>query len=158
MKYILILTAVLSLNSCVSIGITSQGSSNKNKATNTIADDKAAIIQVMKDQEIAWSNNDLEGFMQGYIKSDSLKFYGKNGLTKGWQQTLNNYKRGYPTKEHSGTLTFEIDDISPIENNSYWVMGRFFLKRKVGDTNGNFLIIFKNIEGQWKIVADISCG
>jgi hypothetical protein len=125
---------------------------------NTEASDKTAILKVMKDQEIAWSQNDLEGFMQGYIKSDSLKFYGKSGLTKGWQQTLDNYKKGYPTKEHSGTLTFTVNDISKIENSSYWVMGEYFLSRTVGDANGVFMIIFKEIDGAWKIVADMSCG
>ena len=127
------------------------------KKTN-LEEDKAAILKVMKDQEIAWSHNDLEGFMKGYIKSDSLKFFGKSGLTKGWQQTLDNYKKGYPTQDHSGTLTFEITDISPIENQSYWVMGNYFLSRNVGDANGVFLVIFKKIEGEWKIVADMSCG
>jgi len=126
--------------------------------TQKEAQDKAAILKVMKDQEIAWSNNDLEGFMKGYIKSDSLKFYGKSGLTKGWQQTLDNYKKGYPTKQHSGTLTFTINDISKIENDSYWVMGEYFLSREVADANGVFMIIFKNMDGSWKIVADMSCG
>ena len=125
-------------------------------AQTQVEKDKEAILNVMKAQEKAWSQNDLEGFMQGYWKSDSLKFYGSRGLTKGWQQTLDNYKKGYPTKDHSGTLRFEIDDISPIENNSYWVMGRYYLQRKVGDANGNFLIIFKKIDGEWKIVADMS--
>ena len=138
MKKILLL---LSISICVSC--TAQ--------QTTTAEDKAAIIKVMKTQEKAWSQNDLEGFMQGYWKSDSLKFYGSRGLTKGWQQTLDNYKKGYPTKDHSGKLTFKIDDISKIETNSYWVMGRYFLKRKVGDANGNFLIIFKKINGEWKI-------
>lgn len=128
---------------------------NGNAQTNEITD-KEAILTVMKLQEQAWSNNDLEGFMQGYWKSDSLKFYGSGGLTKGWQQTLDNYKKGYPTKEHSGTLTFAIDDISKIEKGSYFVMGRYYLTRKVGDANGNFLIIFKRIDGDWKIVADMS--
>ncbi len=120
-------------------------------------EDKVAIQSVMALQEKAWSNNDLEGFMQGYWKSDSLKFYGSSGLTKGWQQTLDNYKKGYPTKEHSGTLTFKINDISKIDEGSYWVMGEYFLKRSVGDANGVFIIIFKKIDGEWKIVADMSC-
>lgn len=158
MKYFLIILTLITINSCISIGVNSQGSSNKNKTTTTIKEDKQAILAVMKAQEIAWSQNDLEGFMQGYIKSDSLKFYGKSGLTKGWQQTLDNYKKGYPTKEHSGTLTFKVNDISPIEEGSYWVMGEYYLSRKVGDANGVFMIIFKKIEGQWKIVADMSCG
>ena len=48
--------------------------------------------------------------------------------------------------------------ISKIENDSYWVMGEYFLSREVGDANGVFMIIFKNILGSWKIVADMSCG
>lgn len=120
-------------------------------------EDKAAILSVMDLQEKAWSNNDLEGFMQGYWKSDSLKFYGSSGLTKGWQQTLDNYKKGYPTKEHSGTLNFTISDISKIDEGSYWVMGEYHLKRSVGDANGVFIIIFKKIDGEWKIIADMSC-
>jgi hypothetical protein len=119
--------------------------------------DKEAILSVMKLQEKAWSANDLEGFMQGYWKNDSLKFYGSRGLTRGWQQTLDNYKKGYPTKEHSGTLHFKINDISKIDEGSYWVMGEYFLKRNVGDANGVFIIIFKKIDGEWKIVADMSC-
>ena len=126
--------------------------------SQTETQDKTEIKAVMKAQELAWSQNDLEGFMQGYWKSDSLKFYGSSGLTKGWQQTLENYKKGYPTKEHSGSLTFKINDISKIEGNSYWVMGEYFLKRTVGDANGVFIIIFKKINDEWKIVADMSCG
>lgn len=125
--------------------------------TSSEEEDKDAILATMKLQEKAWFTNDLEGFMQGYWKSDSLKFYGSNGLTKGWQQTLGNYKKGYPTKEHFGTLKFKVNDISKIDDGSYWVMGEYFLKRKVGDANGVFMIIFKKINGEWKIVADTSC-
>lgn len=123
---------------------------------NTQEQDKLDILSVMKMQEKAWSNNDLEGFMQGYWKNDSLKFYGSNGLTFGWKNTLANYKKRYSTKDHSGTLSFTIDDISKIENESYFVMGKYYLKRNVGDANGVFMIVFKKIDGKWKIVADMS--
>ena len=127
------------------------------QAQTSEKEDKEAILSVMKLQEEAWSNNDLEGFMQGYWNNESLKFFGSSGLTKGWQQTLDNYKRGYPTKEHSGTLNFTIKDISKIDDGSYWVMGEYHLKRSVGDANGVFMIIFKKIDDEWKIVADMSC-
>ena len=117
-----------------------------------------AIRQVMLDQQQAWSNHDLEGFMQGYWKSDSLKFYGQSGLTKGWQPTLDNYKKSYPSAAHSGALTFELLDISPIADDAYWVMGRYHLAREVGDAHGSFIVIFKNINDQWKIVADMSAS
>lgn len=121
------------------------------------ATDKAAILKVMRIQEKAWSNYDIEGFMEGYWKSDSLKFYGSRGLTLGWQQTLDNYKKSYPTREDTGTLSFVIDDISKVADDSYWVMGQYHLKRSAGDANGVFFIIFRKIEGEWKIIADMSC-
>jgi len=127
-----------------------------NAQTNETTD-KKTILSVLNLQEKAWSNHDLEGFMQGYWKNDSLKFYGSSGLTYGWDKTLSNYKKGYPTKDDTGILKFKINDISKINEDSYFVMGEYYLTRKVGDANGVFMIIFKKINGEWKIIADTSC-
>ena len=75
-------------------------------------EDEIAIKKILEDQRIAWNNYDLEGFMRGYWKSESLKFYGSNGVTYGWENTLNRYKNTYPSKEHTGTLEFVINEIS----------------------------------------------
>lgn len=128
-----------------------------NVISQTEAADKEAILSVLKAQEKAWNQFDLEGYMQGYWKSDSLKFYGSKGLTKGWEKTLENYKKGYPSKEYTGTLKFTVDAITKIEENSYHVLGQYHLVRNVGNANGVFLIIFKKMEGEWRIVADMSC-
>ena len=156
MRLIYTLLFALLFVSCISVkaDVTTE---TKTNTSSSIADAEAGIRLVMKQQETAWNNHDLEGFMQGYWKSDSLKFYGINGLTKGWENTLANYKKGYPTKAESGTLNFVINDISKIEGDNYWVMGEYHLKRQVGDANGVFIIIFKKINGDWKIVADMSC-
>ncbi|AXT21134.1 DUF4440 domain-containing protein [Flavobacteriaceae bacterium AU392] len=123
---------------------------------STEQQDKDKIISIMKAQEKAWSNHNIEGFMKGYWKSDSLKFYGSSGLTYGWNKTLSNYKKRYPTKDHTGALNFKINDLSKINNDVYFVMGEYHLTRKVGDANGIFMIIFKKINGEWKIIADTS--
>lgn len=121
------------------------------------ADDRKAILAVMKMQEAAWSKNDLEGFMQGYWRSDSLKFFGSGGLTHGWEATLANYKKRYPSPDYSGTLSFKIKAITNMGQDVYYVMGEYYLSRPVGNANGTFLILFKKIEGHWKIIADMSC-
>lgn len=121
------------------------------------ADDKKIILSILETQEQAWNNYDIEGYMEGYWKSDSLKFYGASGLTYGWQKTLDNYHKRYPSKEHTGTLNFTINDISKINEGAYFVMGEYHLNRPVGNANGVFMIIFKKINGEWKIVADTSC-
>lgn len=120
-------------------------------------DDKDAIRKVMADQQEAWNNYDLEGFMQGYWKSEELKFYGSNGVTYGWNNTLARYKKAYPSKDYSGTLKFVINDISKISKDAYYVMGEYHLERSVGNADGIFMIIFKKIKGEWKIISDTSC-
>lgn len=119
--------------------------------------DKSDILSVLDMQQKAWNDHDLEGFMEGYWKSDSLKYYGSRGLTSGWEKTLSNYKKGYPTKEYTGTLKFVIDAINQIDSNSYYVMGQYHLTRSVGDANGVFMIVFKRINGEWRIISDLSC-
>ncbi|WP_341216572.1 nuclear transport factor 2 family protein [uncultured Wocania sp.] len=123
---------------------------------STESQDKKSIEKVLKKQRIAWSKNNIEEFMEGYWKSDSLKFYGSNGVTYGWQNTLERYKKAYPTKDHTGILNFKINDISKINEGAYFVMGEYHLKRNVGNANGIFMIIFKKINGEWKIIADTS--
>ena len=120
-------------------------------------DDIEAIKAVMIQQQTDWSNHDIDAFMSSYWKSDSLKFYGSSGLTYGWQQTLDNYKKRYPSAAHMGKLNFELDAISKVADNIYYVMGRYELKRDIGDANGVFKIIFKKINGAWKIISDLSC-
>ncbi|PQB07942.1 DUF4440 domain-containing protein [Polaribacter filamentus] len=141
-KLMFLFAAILVLSSC---------------KIETKEQDKKDILAIMDAQQIAWSKHDLEGFMQGYWKSDSLKFYGSNGVKLGWDKTLANYKKRYPTPDHSGILEFKINDITKIEKESYYVMGAYHLTRKVGDASGVFMIIFRKIKGEWKIVADTSC-
>jgi len=124
---------------------------------STTADDEQAIRAILAQQQKAWSNNDLEGFMNGYWVSDELTYYSGGKITKGFNTTLANYKRKYPTKKETGTLNFEIANITKINNNAYWVMGSYFLTRDAGDANGTFMIIFKRINGEWKIIGDSSC-
>ena len=71
--------------------------------------------------------------------------------------TMTVVTNGYPSKEHTGELNFVIHEISPIQDESYYVMGEYHLTRTVGDANGVFMIIFKKIDGAWKIIADTSC-
>lgn len=121
------------------------------------AEDIAAIRNVLIEQQEAWSNHDLEGFMQGYWKSDSLTYYSSGKITQGWQTTLDNYKKGYPSAKETGELNFQIDNITKINEDAYWVMGQYFLSREVGDASGTFMIVFKRINGKWKIIGDSSC-
>jgi len=118
--------------------------------------DIKAINKVLKKQRIAWSNNDIEGYMKGYWKSESLKFYGTNGVTSGWEDTFDHYLEAYPTKDHTGKLSFRINDITNINDGAYYVLGEYHIKRDLGNADGIFMLVFKKINGEWKIIADTS--
>lgn len=123
----------------------------------TAFDDVSAIRTILTQQQKAWSENDIEGFMSGYWQSGELTYFSRGKITKGWQTTLTNYKRNYPSKKETGELNFEIANITKINEDAYWVMGSYFLTREAGDANGTFMIVFKRINGEWKIIGDSSC-
>jgi hypothetical protein len=123
----------------------------------TALDDEAAIRKILTEQQKTWSDNDIDGFMQGYWQSDELTYFSGGKITKGWNTTLANYIRKYPSEKETGTLNFEIANITKINDDAYWVMGSYFLARDAGDANGTFMIVFKRINGEWKIIGDSSC-
>jgi uncharacterized protein (TIGR02246 family) len=118
--------------------------------------EETAIRQLLERQTTAWNRGDVEGFMQTYWQSDSLMFIGKNGVVWGWQQTLNNYKKGYPDTAAMGKLAFDIIQIKPLSTDYYFVVGKWILKRSIGDVGGHYTLLMRRIKGEWKIVADHS--
>ena len=117
---------------------------------------EAAIRAVMREQEKAWNAGDLEGFMAGYWRSDSLRFVGSRGLTYGWRQTLANYQKSYPDRAAMGTLTFTIRSVEKLSRRSAYVIGQWRLVRVAGDLSGYYTLLWKKIGGKWVIVADHS--
>ena len=117
---------------------------------------ETVIREIMATQEAAWNKGDLEAFMEGYWKSDSLKFIGSKGLNYGWQKTLENYKRSYPDPAAMGKLTFSDVTVELISEDAAYVIGKWHLKRKAGDLSGYYTLLWKKIKGEWVIVADHS--
>ena len=117
-----------------------------------------AIRASMQLQVEAWNAGDLEKFMSTYWQNDSLMFIGKSGVTYGWVNTLNNYKKGYPDKDAMGTLSFEIIQVRRLSVLYYYVTGKWHLARKEGkgDLGGHYTLLFKKIKGNWVIISDHS--
>ena len=118
--------------------------------------DEAAIRSLLATQTESWNRGDLEGFMQTYWKSDSLMFVGKNGVVRGWQKTLDNYRKGYPDTAAMGKLSFDILEVRPLSADHAFVVGKWMLKRSIGDVSGHYTLLLRRIKGEWKIVADHS--
>ncbi|MCB1026048.1 MAG: DUF4440 domain-containing protein [Acidobacteria bacterium] len=116
------------------------------------------IRKVMSDQMDAWNRGDIEAFMEGYWNSPELKFVSGDRVTKGWQPTLDNYKKSYDSKAKMGVLKFTILDVNIVSNDAAIVLGSWALDRvvdgKKDDPHGKFTLIFRKFKDGWKIVHD----
>ncbi len=118
--------------------------------------EKVLILKLLEDQRQSWNQGNIVEFMQGYLKSDSLLFVGKNGPEYGWDTTLANYIKSYPDQKAMGFLSFDIKEVRMISADHAFVLGAWHLKREKDDPKGFFTLILKKIMGEWKIIADHS--
>lgn len=112
------------------------------------------IMEIFYQQEKDWNRGDIDAFMRAYWKSEDLQFGGAHGITKGWKNTLERYKSGYPDKATMGRLNFRIKDISRHSEEVISLTGSWELVRDDDRPGGHFLLIWKKIDGSWKIVVD----
>lgn len=118
--------------------------------------DEIAIRKILDEQTAAWNRGDIDNFMNGYWENDSLMFIGKSGVTYGWTNTLNNYKKGYPDTAAMGKLIFNLIQVKKLSKEYYHVTGKWLLKRSIGDIGGHYTLLFRKIKGRWVIVSDHS--
>jgi len=121
--------------------------------------DKNDILSVLKTQETKWNEGDIQGYMEGYLHSDSLQFITKKGVTYGWNHTLEKYKKSYPDKAAMGYLQFDVIDIGAICENKAIMNGKWTLTTSASNDIKNviigyFTLIWQKINGRWYIIID----
>lgn len=147
LKVVLLLTIIVAMNSACS-----------KRITDNIGSDEVDIRMVLVSQQKAWNIGNLESFMSGYWHSDKLKFTGNRGVTYGWQNTLDNYKKSYPTNDKMGELIFSVISLERLGKDSFYMLGKFQLIRKSDKPEGYFMLIWKRINGKWRIISDMTAG
>ena len=112
------------------------------------------IQNVLRAQQDAWNRGDIEGFMNGYWRSEETLFVSGDDVTRGWQKVLDRYKTKYSDRAKMGTLTFSDFEIKPLSDDSAIVLGSWKLKRAKDEPHGRFTLIFRHFPDGWKIVHD----
>ena len=114
----------------------------------------AAVRAILDSQQAAWNRGDIEGFMDGYARSDDTVFVSGDNVTRGWQTVLDRYKKSYDSREKMGTLTFSELEIKPLSPFYAVALGRWQLTRAADTPHGRFTLIFRRTEQGWRIVHD----
>ena len=112
------------------------------------------LLDLLNEQADSWNRGDLEGFMGYYWRSEDLIFESGDRVYRGWEATLNRYKKRYPTKEEMGWLDFselQVESTGPKEAE---VTGRWRVRADRKVSSGGFVLKFRKFERQWLIVRD----
>lgn len=117
-------------------------------------EDVQAIRHLLNRQQNDWNRGDIQAFMEGYWKSDSLMFIGSKGVTYGFNNTWERYKKNYDSREKMGSLRFDLIHINRLSADVFMVVGKWQLTRTVGDIGGHYTLILRKISGSWVIVSD----
>lgn len=119
-----------------------------------ILGDDAEIRAVMSTQAAAWNRGDIDGFMNGYARSDGTEFISGDKLTRGWQKVHDRYKKKYDDRKKMGRLTFSELKITHFGSDDALVIGRWRLIRKNDKPHGRFTLLFRRSVEGWRIVHD----
>ena len=112
------------------------------------------ILAVMTTQAAAWNRGDIETFMQGYWRSEKLVFASGDNITRGWQSTLDRYKKTYDSRAKMGELAFTDLEVTVLSKDAAVVLGSWSLKREADNPKGKFTLIFRRVKEGWRIVHD----
>ena len=141
---------VLLLMACCGLGCGPASSSD----TRDYGADEAAIRAVLQQQVEAWNDGDIDAFMDGYVRTDSLRFASGGTVHRGWQATLDRYHRTYPDRAAMGTLTFDLHAVRVLSAQWAVVFGGYQLERAEDRPSGLFTLLFEKQHEGWRIVHD----
>src|SRR5437667_10994776 len=87
------------------------------------------VRKLLKDSEDAWNRADLVAFAGFYEDSPQTTFIGREVTQGGPKEIVARYRRGYPTPEKMGQLTFSEIEVRPLGDGYALAHGRSALKR-----------------------------
>jgi ketosteroid isomerase-like protein len=108
----------------------------------------------MNAQVAAWNRGDIDGFMNGYARTNETEFVSGAKITRGWQTVRDNYRRKYNSREKMGTLKFSEIKVTSLGADAAIVLGRWQLTRKKDRPHGVFTLLFRRTPAGWRIVHD----
>ena len=112
------------------------------------------IRAVLAAQQASWNRGDIDGYMNGYARSNATVFVSGDTITRGWQTVRDHYKKKYAGAQAMGRLEFSDLEITPLGADIAVALGRWQLFRKGDHPHGRFTLLFRRTAEGWRIVHD----
>ncbi len=118
------------------------------------ADPEASVRAILAAQHNAWNEGNVEAFLLGYWRSESLTFSGSHGITRGFSGVQERYRTSYPDRQAMGKLDFSGLEVRTLGPDAALVLGHWHLAREKGDIGGVFSLVFQRFPEGWRIIHD----
>ncbi len=151
---LVLLSAVVAIDISPSQQTIAATGRNQDSRQQTPRREEAELRDLLTAQVAAWNHGDIEGFMQGYWKSDQTTFSGSSGVSRGWQALLDRYRKNYSTRAIMGHLEFSGLEITPLADDAALILGQWHLDRETGPTGGVFTLVARRFPEGWRIIHD----
>jgi len=115
------------------------------------ADPTADIKALLSAQQAAWNRGDLDAFMDGYVRSDDLRFASDGEITYGWRTTLRHYQERYPDRATMGRLRLHGIVVTVLAHDAAIAFGHWELARESDRPHGLFTLTLKRTDDGWRI-------
>jgi uncharacterized protein (TIGR02246 family) len=134
---------------------TNQQKEKPGPAAEERGEERRAIEQVLREQQEAWNEGNVERFLKGYWHSTELTFSGSGGVQRGWDAVLARYKRNYPDRAAMGKLDFSGLEFRFLGPEAALILGQWHLTRPpANDAGGVFSLVLQKFPEGWRIIHD----
>ncbi len=127
-------------------------------AQDSVTESQAVMLmrQTLDAQVEAWNRGDIPGFMQGYVRDETLRFSSGGTTQRGWQAALDRYLKTYPNRDQMGQLKFSDLEFLPLSDQYAEVFGKYHLSRsrEIGDATGLFTLLMQKEGKRWLVLHD----
>ncbi|MGB2868111.1 MAG: DUF4440 domain-containing protein [Bacteroidota bacterium] len=120
----------------------------------SVPEGKDEIAKVLQGQVDAWNEGNIEGYMEGYWKSDSTMFVSGGTVTTGYGEVLSRYKKGYDAREKMGRLEFQDLTVRLLSADAAIATGVWNLYRGKDQPWGRFTLVLEKKPEGWRITHD----
>lgn len=117
----------------------------------------APLLAVVREQERAWNDGSMEGFMAaGYWRSEAMTFLSGSDWTRGYETVLARYRRRYVEGDgRMGRLRFTELEALRLSRGVGLVRGRWTLTSEDRDELGGlFTLVMERRPEGWRVIHD----
>ncbi|MFM8580474.1 MAG: YybH family protein [Planctomycetaceae bacterium] len=149
-----VLAWVVGLGTGEPVSVGGRGRASAQPAGATYEAVRRAVATVLDRQREAWNAGDLDRFLVPYWQSEQLTFSSGGETRRGFKATQARYRQTYPDRKAMGRLAFSQLEVSQIAPGAVLALGNWSLEREAGPLGGNFTLVLRHIDGEWKIIHD----